>query len=153
MVKELPELLGIGLDDGTREFLGKSFKHVHLNSAEFDLEKFLEPAVPAPKIVLVSASSLATTVEAAQVLRGTYPTLPIFLVCNQSDYFERKDFIKNGFTDAFLLPLDRGTLKTTINEAIAAAGATELQVYRSVKLIDFEPGEPLDFDASVLLTE
>ena len=149
-MSERPNLLLVGVDAQTQSLLAHSLKNATVNTLPLDLEKLMEPITPEPMIILVSSPSVAMSVESAQALRMQYQ-IPIFLCCSIQDGFERKDFIKNGFTDAFLMPMDINPLRVALNEAIAAAGAGDVEVYRSVKLLDLEAGETLDFDTSVFL--
>ncbi len=145
-----PNLLLVGIDAQTHALLEGSFKNVEVNSMPLDLEKLMEPISPEPAIILAASPNVSTAVEIAQALRMQYQ-IPIFLCCSMQTGFERKDFIKNGFTDAFLLPMDLNSLRVALNEAIALAGADDVDVYRSVKLLDLSAGETLDFDTSVFL--
>ncbi len=149
-MSERPNILLVGIDAQTQSLLAHSLKNAVVNSVALDLEKLMEPIHPEPKIILATSPSITMSVEIAQALRMQYQ-IPIFLCCPMQDGFERKDFIKNGFTDAFLLPMDINLLRVALNEAIAAAGADDVQVYRSVKILDLEAGETLDFDTSVFL--
>lgn len=80
-----------------------------------------------------------------------YQEAPIFLCCVSRTGFERKAFIKNGFTDAFLMPMDTTTLRSAISETLAKATNGQIRVYRPVKIIDVEEGTTLDFDTSVFM--
>ncbi len=145
-----PRLLTIGIDSDTLLLLKQSLESADVTSMGLDLEALLEPIEPAPAVILAAADTTQASIEVAQVLRGSYQDAPIFLCCKDVERFERKDFIKNGFTDAFLMPVDFELLKTGLIEAIASAGAG-VKVYRSVKILDLAAGETLDFDTNLYL--
>ena len=147
---ERPRVLLIGVDAPTQSLLAHSLKHAEVTSIPLDLEVLMEPINPEPKIILASSPSVELSAEIAQALRMQYQ-IPIYLCCTMQNGFERKDFIKNGFTDAFLMPMDINPLRVALNEAIALSGADDVEVYRSVKMLDLEAGETLDFDTSVFL--
>ncbi len=62
--------------------------------------------------------------EVAQALRMQYQTVPIYFVTGIRAGFERKDFKKNGFTDAFLIPLESTLVNEVIRDVIARSSRT-----------------------------
>jgi HD-GYP domain-containing protein (c-di-GMP phosphodiesterase class II) len=89
--------------------------------------------------------------ELAQGLRGQYVSAPILYLTTQREGFEKKNFLKNGFTDAFLLPLDGTFLKRSIEDLTAQV--KKFKSYRPVKIIDLQPDEQLDFEVRVFLPQ
>jgi HD-GYP domain-containing protein (c-di-GMP phosphodiesterase class II) len=75
-----------------------------------------------------------------------YPTAPIFFLTNARQGFQHALYLKNGFTDAFLLPNDRATLRDELRRLISLASDGEVRAFRPVQLIDIEPDMVLGFD-------
>jgi seryl-tRNA synthetase len=63
---------------------------------------------------------------------------------------ERQEFIKNGFTDSFLIPLDGELLKKNITESLELAYKAK-KAMRAVKLIDIGENSKLEFDLSIYM--
>jgi HD-GYP domain-containing protein (c-di-GMP phosphodiesterase class II) len=146
-MSQKPTLLLVGIDIETEKALEPALRNAELIRMDLDIEKLMEPLPEITKIILLKCEDAALTLEIAQSLRMQYP-FPIFHVCTNQGTFNKKAFLKNGFTDSFILPLDFSTLTTALNEAIAAC-APGLTVYRRVSLLDLDAGESLDFDTSV----
>ncbi len=145
-------LLTIGIEPEVEQFILDLLNKTNVTKMEMNMDHMLETVTPRPALVISGPPTKDFSPnELAQTLRMQYHDVPIYLICTARDGFERKDFIKNGFTDAFLLPLDAHRLKTTINESLALASSGAIVVYRPVKIIDLEPGTTLDFDTSVYL--
>jgi len=89
--------------------------------------------------------------ELAQSMRMQYSGSPIFYITRNREGYERKDFIKNGFDDSFLMPLDEKTVKNKIENIIAQIQGMDIKVYRAVKLVDLDPDTVLDFDVSLYM--
>lgn len=89
-------------------------------------------------------------VEIAQSLRGVLGAAPIFF-CHDSreQGFDRKDFKKNGFSDAFLLPIDKSDFKCELEKI--AAEIKKRPAFRSVRVFDIQGDTNLDFDLHILL--
>lgn len=76
--------------------------------------------------------------EVGQVMRSTCSQTPSFICATEKDGFAPKSFIKNGFTDAFLFPID----KQTFIDSLSAALAPEVLSRRAYKRIlgpDMQP--------------
>jgi len=144
-------ILAVGLSVSVDDLLGKSTGYVVVQAA-CDLEKLMEPTYDPPDVILCGFPPAEISPnEVAQSIRMLYPSAPIFCVCTSRAGYERKVLVKNGFTDAFLLPLDSISLKTVIMELIAKFSNGTLKSYRSVKLVDIHPGTILDFDTTIYL--
>jgi HD-GYP domain-containing protein (c-di-GMP phosphodiesterase class II) len=87
-----------------------------------------------------------STIELAQTLRMTYPEAAIFFVTTIRAGFDRKTFCKNGFTDAFLFPIDSPALSESLAGLLAKKSGGGVRALRSVRLVDIMPGAVLDFD-------
>jgi hypothetical protein len=86
--------------------------------------------------------------EIAQTARMLYPTAKLMYAVDKVDGFDRKLWIKNGFDDVFLLPLDQSIFSQAISASIAEA---EEQMYAPVRLVDIGAGTQLDFEIRIFL--
>ncbi len=86
--------------------------------------------------------------EMAQLLRAAFPHQPIYFVAFDMKVFDRDIMIKNGYTDAFLLPVDREFLIKSIGRA---AGVAVDEAFSAVRLIDIDPDTKLEFEVAVFL--
>lgn len=117
-----------------------------------DLDRLLEPMEPPPGLILCGSNGGAVPlIELGQMLRMQYQDSVIFGTCSDRKNYDRQDFIKNGFNDSFLLPMERATLRSSLEEAIAKMSNSETRIFRAVKLIDIQPGSSLDFDTFLFL--
>ena len=147
---KLPILL-IGLEPEIEKILSDLLLKVSVKRVPMDIELILEPMNPSPALIITSMPKAPLSAnELAQALRMQYQEAPIYICSMARADFERKTFIKNGFTDAFLFPMDGQNLKNMLAEFIAKT-AGGMKAYRAVKVIDMEPGTTLDFDTSVFL--
>lgn len=90
------------------------------------------------------------TVEIAQSLRGILKDAKILFCHETREYgFNHKDFVKNGFTDAFLLPFEINEFRSALESFLVKL--RELAVYRSVRVVDIQEEAVLDFDLYLLL--
>lgn len=119
----------------------------------YDLEKFMEnPISPEPTLLLIGpAPEGVSLIEVAQVARSLYQHQAIYYMTSIRKDFDRKNFVKNGFSDAFLLPIDTDTILQQIRDDISKASKGAVKSYRSVKIVDIQPGEKLDFDTYVYM--
>ena len=152
MSTERPPILAIGLEPEIEKSISDILVNTQVTLLPMDIGKVLEDLPVPPCLVVVGPPSPDLSAdELAQGLRMQHPDVPIFLCCVSRTGFERKSFIKNGFTDAFLLPMDIANLRTAMSEALANATGGQVRVFRPVKIIDVEPGNTLDFDTSLFL--
>lgn len=90
------------------------------------------------------------TVEIAQSLRGSMREAKILFCHDSRDMgFNHYEFVKNGFTEAFLLPFDTDEFRSSLESF--AVKIRELAVYRPVRVVDIQEGSVLDFDLYILL--
>lgn len=117
----------------------------------YDLEKIMDPIEPRPSSILCFANSEIPALEIAQCLRMNYPDISIFyLVFDKSD-FDKKKLVKNGFTDAYLLPWEKADLiKSLRNESVFSI-MPELRDYKPIKVADLSAGDILDFGMRIFL--
>jgi HD-GYP domain-containing protein (c-di-GMP phosphodiesterase class II) len=120
-------------------------------SAYEDFENLIEdpPEKDFHLILAGAAIEGLSPIELAQSLKMQYPSAPFFFITHQRDGFDRKVYVKNGFTDAYLLPIDFQVLQKGIRAALLSDA--NAPVYRSVKLLDIQPNMELNFDVSIFL--
>lgn len=117
----------------------------------YDLEKLLELIEPPPNFILCGKPPAdIELIEIAQMLRMQYQGASINFVGDVATGYDKKGLIKNGFNDAFLLPLDEPIFKEAYAEAQAAA-KKGVKIFRSVKLMDMVPETALDFDTYIFM--
>lgn len=149
---EKPSILSVGLEPDIEKVISDILKNTTVSTMSADVDSLLKPVESAPCIILAGPPKEGLTApELAQALRMQYPDLPIFLVCTAREGFERKTFIKNGFTDAFLMPMDAANLRTVLSETLAKITNGAIRVYRPVKVIDVDSETKLDFDTSIFM--
>ena len=146
-----PHILLIGLEESTARIIEDIVKDTDVKTLPMDIEQLLEPVDPPPCLIISGPPQGVSGVELAQSLRMQYQDIPIFLCAVAREGFERKTFIKNGFTDAFLMPMDTTTLRSSISDALAKASNGAIRIFRPVKIVDIEPENPLGFDTSLYL--
>jgi HD-GYP domain-containing protein (c-di-GMP phosphodiesterase class II) len=145
-------VLTVGFDGEVKKLLAESLSRVEVREIPMDMDSVLQEQPESPCLVISGPATPAFPAnELAQSLRMQYPETAIFLVWDKREGFERKTFIKNGFSDAFLMPMDITNLKTSVADALAQASKGKLRSYRPVKIIDLEPGQELEFETSIFL--
>jgi len=145
-----------GLDNQCREFLGHVIHLEQTTEVHFGVEELLEKVGETlhPHIIFVGMGPQQNKTmlnEIAQLLRMQVPEAAIFFVTTNRADFHRHDYIKNGFTEAFVLPLETAVLKTAVDKIISDATGSEKKKFRSVFLVDIGGEEPLDYDVYLKL--
>jgi HD-GYP domain-containing protein (c-di-GMP phosphodiesterase class II) len=137
-----------GLDSLCRAVVDSAIPREQLLEIPYDLEKLMEnPIVPEPIMLIFGTPPAGVNlIEAAQVARMQHQNQPIFYVTSARAGFDRKDFQKNGFTDAFLIPIDNDVLVQQLKDSLARASKGAFRSYRTVRLVDVRPNETLEFD-------
>ena len=148
---QYPPILLVGVDPEFEKMIAAIHKSMTVVSIQMDIDKIMEQEKLAPCLVVSGNAKGFSVTELAQTLRMQYQETPVFFVSEAREGFERKNFIKNGFSDAFLMPMDTTILRAKVSEVIAIATKGALRVYKAVKIIDVEAGATLDFDTNVFL--
>jgi HD-GYP domain-containing protein (c-di-GMP phosphodiesterase class II) len=147
-----PKILFYGFEAGVISELTKSFKEADTFSAtsvdEFTKFANASRAYPFTAVLCSPTLDLANSEELAQVARMNFLSIPIYCVCTTSETFDRNALIKNGFTEAFLLPIDKVELIKTLAKLLGKSD----DVYSAVCLVDIAPGTKLDFQISLFLS-
>lgn len=89
-------------------------------------------------------------IEIAQVLLNQCPSILKYFVTISTEKYEPRLLIKNGFTSSFVIPLDIPLLKKAIHENVMPTKNKE-RSFRTVKLLDLNVGEPVDFDTFIYM--
>jgi putative nucleotidyltransferase with HDIG domain len=146
-------VLAVGLDPLSVKACLRALVGQELVESVIDLEKLIEsPLDPPPAIVLCGPPPEGISAnELAQALRMVYAEAPIHYVTTLRSGFERKVFQKNGFTDAFLLPIDIPVLESTIRDDLSKVSKGACKSYKAVKMVDLEAGATLEFDTYIHL--
>jgi HD-GYP domain-containing protein (c-di-GMP phosphodiesterase class II) len=84
--------------------------------------------------------------EIAQALRANYPEASIFFIATDKKDFDKKKMVKNGFTNAFLLPWEKAELIKAMRDEALYTKIPQLRGHTPVKVVDIVPGIVLDFD-------
>lgn len=141
------KVLVMGLDQVCLPVVKSLFLNEQIYEVPFDLEKFMELSLnPEPFLLLIGPPPQGVNLnEVAQVARMQFQAQPIFYLTSARVNFDRKEFLKNGFTDAFLLPLETDIVTQSIREAMNKASSGAVKSYKTVKLIDLQPDQKLEF--------
>lgn len=152
-MKTKASILCTGLNEVEKVGVKQCTPNLDLHERPCDAEILMEQLVdPAPAIVFCgSMTGEMNPSELAQLMRSTYQDAHIYFVSSDRQSFKRDLLIKNGFNDAFLVPIDNGTLRGAVEARLAEINAGPEKSYRSVSLIDVVPGEVLSFDVFVFL--
>lgn len=118
----------------------------------YEDDAFMEPLDPVPSVIICFPPKDGLTIlEVAQTVRMNFPKGNIVFVTFQKGDFDKKRLIKNGFSQAYLLPWEiKDLLGSMRNEAIYSS-LPELRNYTPVKVLDFQPGTVLDFSVKAYL--
>ena len=117
-----------------------------------DFMAFLESPDAATYPIIVCGPMITDmqTVELGQALSGTLKGAAVFYCHDSRDGgYDRTLLIKNGFSEAYLLPLDKDTFCRDLDTLVVKI--REMPAFRSVRVSDVDEGTVLDFDLFVLL--
>lgn len=142
-------ILMIGLEDNAidvvRSFVSKAKLTLIKSHEEFSSE-FEQWADDQFNLIICGSSITGvSSTELAQVLVNQCPNTTKYYLTYDSNKFEPRVLLKNGFTKAFMLPMDASLLKKTIDQSDILSPRKE-RVFRTVRLNDIDSGEPLGFD-------
>lgn len=120
---------------------------------EYNLDKLTELIECNPDLVFCfqPTDETLSPLEIAQSLRMNYPDLPIFFIALDKKNFDKKKLIKNGFTQAYLLPIEKDFLLRSIKQLVTYAKLPALKEYTPVKVVDLDPNMNLDFSLKLHL--
>ncbi len=146
------QCLMVGLKDPIKGAIQQVVKDAEVSDIPCDLDMIMDIADEFDPVAIFCGSPPPEIpfIELAQMLRMKYPTCATYLIVNSSEKYDRKDVKKNGFTDIFFLPTDHQFMLDEI-KAMYSRAAGRSTSFRSVKLIDIEPNEVLEFDTFLYL--
>lgn len=89
--------------------------------------------------------------ELAQSIRMVLAETPMYFFTSKREGFDRKVFIKNGFSDAYLVPFDFQVSRGMLSDLRMKVAQGSGPVLKPVKLIDMRADAPLDFDVNIFM--
>ncbi len=114
-----------------------------------DQEEF--PGIIVPVVLCGSLLSDINASEIAQIARMKFPQARIYYITKNRDNYEKKAYLKNGYTDSFLMPIDKTILSAVLKEVSTLLDPDNVMVMKPVKLVDMDSSTDLDFDIRVRL--
>lgn len=150
---ENPSFLLVGIDSNVKKIIDPVVgQRTSLISEAGDFEKLIEGELSYQPLAVLCGSAIegVSKTEMAQGLRMIFSDKPILYVSSDRSEYDQKALKKNGFDDSFLFPLDQAVFKKAIDQLKAQAGEGEI-IYRSVKLIDIQPNDELNFDLHLFM--
>lgn len=118
----------------------------------YDIDQMIEPLPKTPDVIICyPPTEEISSLEVAQTLRSVYPETSIFFVALDKSTFDKKRLIKNGFSQAFLLPWEKADLIRAMGNESIYSTLPELRDYKAIKVADLKPGIVLDFALKVYL--
>lgn len=118
---------------------------------EYDAEKMMDALEPTPNLILCYPSAEMPALEIAQTIRMNYPEMAVFFIASDKKDFDKKKLIKNGFTDAYLLPWEKADFLRSLKEEAVFSLQPELRDYKPIKVVDLHQGSVLDFGVRIFL--
>lgn len=156
MSEALPlRILCVGLEDKATQFVqeacGASEEYTLITSVEnfaANFEQWNDDSFNA--IFCGPTLEGMAGIELAQVLLNQAPgSLKYYVTCSTNNY-EPRLLVKNGFTAAYILPMDGPLLKKAIQETVMPTQRKERSM-RTVKLLDIDIGDSLQFETFLYL--
>lgn len=137
--------VAFGVDEPSLKLIQAALPRVDFKEMPLDVPAMLNnPLNFAPDLIFCGQlNAKISVVEAAQAIRSLYATAPIYYATSERRGFDRKALSANGFTDAFILPMDQAIVRDLISDGSAD--------FKSVALVDISSETVLDFDTYVLL--
>lgn len=147
MSESKPIVLCFGVPPHLLQMGSESLSHAQILSKEYSPE-ILEIAHPEPVALVLCGfpKTNLSLVEISQSMRMLYPKSSIYFLTESRKDYHRKDLQKNGFTDVFFLPSDKGLFLSSLQTQMSQATKGEVKAYRTVQLIDIVPETVLGFD-------
>ncbi len=144
-------VLAVGINQNTAQILETLLPRDQIIEREYNLEALMEEQLETlPSIIVCGqAPEGISLIEAAQVLRMQNQSIPIVYVTAVRVGFDQKSLKKNGFDEAFLMPMDGEVFEQFMKDAISNASKGAIRSFRSVKLIDIKPNQALSFDTFI----
>jgi HD-GYP domain-containing protein (c-di-GMP phosphodiesterase class II) len=134
-----------GLAPATLTAVRAALPSVEFHQFQLDVGHILRPNIDfEPDLVFCGTpNSDINTQDSAQGIRAIFAQAPIYYATSLRNNFQREVLLKQGFADAFLLPMDAQLIRNLVTEGLAE--------FCSVPLVDISPETVLDFDTYLLL--
>lgn len=124
----------------------------HLFFMSYDPEKMMDTMDPLPSVILCFPDKGGmSALEIAQTLRMTYAETSIYFIAHEKKDFDKKKMLKNGFTQAFLLPWENSDFFRCLKEEAIYSSIPDLKNFVPIKVVDLQPGTVLDFSLKIYL--
>jgi putative nucleotidyltransferase with HDIG domain len=118
----------------------------------YDAETIMDMLVENPDVILCYPPKEGmSALEIAQSLRMNYPDTPLYFIVNEKKDFDKKKLIKNGFTEAYLLPWEKADFMRSMKEEAVYSVLPELRDYKPIKVVDLVPDSVLNFGLKIFL--
>src|SRR5690348_7235871 len=103
------KVMVVGADSALRQILAEVIDSQQVTEVTCDFDALMSVSENLqPKVIICNQPPDGiSNQELAQLLRTSYPQLPLFFVTSLRKDFDRKILKKNGFSDSFLTPFDR----------------------------------------------
>lgn len=109
-----PALLHFGLDPDVKDLIERGFAGMLIEEIPYTLDALMEERGNVALVISGPPPADISILEVAQTLRTQYAGAQLILVTGKPVSFSKKDLIKNGFNEAYYLPLDAGLLDTDL---------------------------------------
>lgn len=150
----IPKVLVVATNDSDDNFL----KHLGLeceflflkkkNQFEEQYENYEDGHIAF--IICGEESGLDFSFEVAQIMRNQCPSTPSYFISHNKNNFIEKKMIKNGFSKAFLLPIDLELFKENAVQNFSSENLKK-RFYKTIKIFDLLEDTELGFDTYVYL--
>ena len=147
----------IGFDETVfpdfKSIMGTAEYHSIVTMEQFsDLaEQELFSGILVPIVLCDSLIPELAASEIAQIARMKFPEARIYYITKNRDNYDKKAYLKNGYTDSFLLPIDKTMLTAVLKEVSSLLDPENVVLMKLVKLVDIDSSTNLDFDIRVRL--
>jgi HD-GYP domain-containing protein (c-di-GMP phosphodiesterase class II) len=137
--------IAIGVDPASMRMLRDALPMILFREIKMDIGKLLKDdgGLKPDLIFCGRLNKDIDLVDLAQGVRSVYAEAPMYYVCSEREGFDQQALAKNGFSDAFLLPMDKGVIRGLVPDASSR--------YMDVPLINISPDTILNFDTYVYL--
>ncbi|NCN95581.1 MAG: HD domain-containing protein [Bdellovibrionales bacterium] len=122
-----------------------------INSEE-EFEEKLDSLTSENFDIIVTGQKLGLDfpIECGQIARQQCGSIPIIFVADTPEGFDQKSIIKNGYSTAFLLPMDKGLFSEEIKDATIKMGQAG-RSFKPVYVMDLDSESELSFSTFVYL--
>ena len=150
-----PNVLLIGVDEETKSLIKELL--IKVNVIEIPAEPSKIIGIDhnlKPCLILVKAVSEKEGIapkELIQLIRNQFNVAPCFLYFKSIEGFSKSLVSETAYNGVFLLPNDTFLLRSCMSEIITVSSLGTIRFYRSVKIIEIEAGDILNFDTNLYL--